>query len=72
MAGFFISASIFFALNKLFPVPGTGEYDEVDYFGTFTSQELAKWGVIPCEQAPVAYGDDGSESQVQETFDKKE
>lgn len=50
-----------------------GEYDEVDYYGTFTSQELAKWGVIPPEQAvPVLHGDDGSDSQVQETFDKKD
>ncbi|KAJ0109435.1 hypothetical protein J7T55_000360 [Diaporthe amygdali] len=71
LVGFFISASLFFALNKLFPVTGMGEYDEVDYYGTFTSQELSKWGVIPCEQVPVVYGDEGSESQVQETFDKK-
>lgn len=49
-----------------------GEYDEVDYYGTFTSQELAKWGVIPPEQVPVLHGDGGSESQVQETFDKKD
>lgn len=49
-----------------------GEYDEVDYYGTFTSRELKKWGVIPCEQVPVVDGDDGSESQVQETFEKKD
>lgn len=70
--GFFISGSIFFALNKLFPVPGMGEYDEVDHYGTFTNKELAKWGVVPCEQVPVVYGEDGSESQVQEAFDKKD
>lgn len=49
-----------------------GEYDEVDYYGTFSSKELAKWGVIPPEQVPVLQGDDASESQVQETFDKKD
>jgi NCS1 family nucleobase:cation symporter-1 len=70
--GFFISASIFFALNKLFPVPGMGEYDEVDYYGTFTSREVEKWGVIPIDQVPIVDGDDGSESQVQETFHKKD
>lgn len=48
-----------------------GEYDEVDYYGTFTSRELAKWGVVTCEQVPVVDGDHGSESQVQEIFDKK-
>ncbi|KAI7782198.1 Allantoin permease [Diaporthe eres] len=72
LIGFFISASTFFTLNKLFPVPGMGEYDEVDYYGTFSSKELAKWGVIPPEQVTVLHGDDASESQVQETFDKKD
>lgn len=70
--GFFLSATIFFTLNKLFPVAGMGEYDEVDYYGTFTVEECAKWGVIPSEQMPVVYGDESSASQIQETFDKKD
>lgn len=44
-AGFFISGTIFFALNKLFPRRGMGEYDEVDVYGTFTAAEAAKLGV---------------------------
>lgn len=70
-SGFFVSATIFFTLNKVFPVAGMGEYDEVDHYGTFTAEECAKWGVVPSEQMPVIYGDDSSASQVQETFDRK-
>lgn len=71
LVGFFLSATIFFTLNKVFPVAGMGEYDEVDHYGTFTAEECAKWGVVPSEQMPVIYGDDSSASQVQETFDRK-
>jgi hypothetical protein len=48
-----------------------GEYDEVDYYGTFTSRELEKWGVTPCEQVPVIDGDDGSDSHIHEAFNKE-
>ncbi|KAI0841945.1 NCS1 nucleoside transporter family protein-like protein [Hypoxylon sp. FL0890] len=69
--GFFTSATIFFLLNKLFPIKGMGEYDEVDFYGTFTTKEAAKLGVIPVEFHTDA--DDSIEpSLAQETFDKKE
>ncbi|KAF2464113.1 NCS1 nucleoside transporter family protein-like protein [Lindgomyces ingoldianus] len=44
--GFFTSATIFFVLNKLFPVPHMDQYDEVDIYGTFTEAEARKLGVI--------------------------
>ncbi|KAK7736162.1 hypothetical protein SLS53_007190 [Cytospora paraplurivora] len=69
---FFVSAIIFFALNKLFPVTGMGEYDEVDHYGTFTIEECAKWGVTPSEQTQISFEDGSSASQIQETFDKKD
>jgi hypothetical protein len=31
----------------LFPVSGCGDMDEVDVFGTFTSNEAKKLGIIP-------------------------
>ncbi|KAI1382057.1 NCS1 nucleoside transporter family protein-like protein [Hypoxylon crocopeplum] len=71
--GFFTSAIIFFALNKLFPVAGLGEYDEVDYYGTFTAKEAAKLGVIPIEFQTDAYeSGEHSLNQEHETFEKKE
>ncbi|OTA52155.1 NCS1 nucleoside transporter family protein-like protein [Hypoxylon sp. EC38] len=69
--GFFTSAIIFFVLNKLFPVPGMGEYDEVDVYGTFTTKEATKLGIIPVEFQTDAY-DSIEPSLVQETFEKKE
>lgn len=32
-------------MNKLFPPPGLGVIDEVDYYNTFTEDEAAKLGV---------------------------
>ncbi|KAI1385016.1 NCS1 nucleoside transporter family protein-like protein [Hypoxylon trugodes] len=69
--GFFISATIFIILNKLFPVSGLGEYDEVDIYGTFTTKEADKLGIISVEFQTNAYGS-GEPSLTQETFDKKE
>ncbi|KAI1415887.1 NCS1 nucleoside transporter family protein-like protein [Hypoxylon sp. FL1857] len=69
--GFFTSALIFIVLNKLFPVVGMGEYDEVDVYGTFTTKEAAKLGIIPVEFQTDAY-DSIEPSLAQETFDKKE
>ncbi|KAI1779852.1 NCS1 nucleoside transporter family protein-like protein [Hypoxylon cercidicola] len=69
--GFFTSAIIFFVLNKLFPVAGMGEYDDVDTYGTFTAKEAEKLGICPAESQTDAY-DSGEPSLAQETFDKKE
>lgn len=71
LLGFFVSSTIFFALNKLFPVAGMGEYDDVDVYGTLSRSEAAKLGVVSCDRMPVTYGDDTSATQVAETFDKK-
>ncbi|KAI6093663.1 NCS1 nucleoside transporter family protein-like protein [Hypoxylon rubiginosum] len=69
--GFFTSAAIFFGLNKLFPVAGMGEYDEVDIYGTFTAKEAEKLGIIPVEFQTDAY-DSGEPSLAQETVERKE
>ncbi|KAL7629479.1 hypothetical protein AAE478_000999 [Parahypoxylon ruwenzoriense] len=69
--GFFTSGFVFFVLNKLFPVGGMGEYDEVDAYGTFTTKEAEKLGVIPVEFQTEAY-DSGEPSLAKETFEKKE
>jgi len=45
--GFFSSFVIFYALNVLFPVPGCGDTDEFDVYGTFTPAEAAKLGIVP-------------------------
>ncbi|EFX04884.1 uracil permease [Grosmannia clavigera kw1407] len=49
LIGFFTSAIIFYALNKLFPVLGMGEYDEMDVYDTFTAAEAAKRGIVPAD-----------------------
>ncbi|KAF2187673.1 hypothetical protein K469DRAFT_737833 [Zopfia rhizophila CBS 207.26] len=45
LVGFFTSAIIFFALNKIFPVPDMDQYDKVDYYGTFSAKELLHLGI---------------------------
>ena len=54
LIGFFVSASIFLALNMLFPCHGMGEYNDEDVYGTFTAAEAAKLGVI-CVSAPEEF-----------------
>lgn len=48
--GFAISFTLYYAINKFFPPAGLGEYDDVDYYGTFTSEEAAKLGVSQIEE----------------------
>lgn len=48
--GMSISFSIYFGLNRLFPPKGLGEYDDVDYYDTFASDEALKLGVSPIEK----------------------
>lgn len=48
--GFAISFLVHLAINKFFPTKGLGETDDVDYFGTFSSEELSKLGMLPREQ----------------------
>lgn len=64
-AGFFTSSVIFYTLNKLFPVVGRGEYDEVDTYGTFTRKEVARLGIVPADQ--VLEAEDGSDGVLRET-----
>ncbi|KAJ7129214.1 hypothetical protein C8R44DRAFT_978644 [Mycena epipterygia] len=49
--GFFISAIVFYILNSAFPVPGLGDIDETDVFGTFTPEEAWPRGMAPAENA---------------------
>lgn len=50
-SGFFISSVVFLLLNKLFPVDGLGDYDEVDVYGTFTAKEAAKHGIVSTSES---------------------
>lgn len=47
--GFFISATLFYLLNLLFPVADMGQIDPVDVYGTFTEAEARRVGVTPLE-----------------------
>ncbi|KAK4076772.1 uncharacterized protein Triagg1_4375 [Trichoderma aggressivum f. europaeum] len=51
LIGFFISSTIFYILNKLFPVEGYGKQDEVDVYGAFTASEAAKLGIVSITDA---------------------
>ncbi|KUJ17170.1 uracil permease [Mollisia scopiformis] len=51
--GFFTSALLFYVTMRLFPVPGMGDFDDVDYYGAFTAKEAAKLGVMPLDSLDV-------------------
>lgn len=48
--GLAISFTIYFGLNRVLPPQGLGEYDDVDYYSTFTSDEALKLGISPMER----------------------
>lgn len=48
-AGFFISALVFYVLNRIFPVGNMDQIDPVDLYGTFTEAEARRAGVAPLE-----------------------
>jgi NCS1 family nucleobase:cation symporter-1 len=50
-AGMAISFSSFYAVNVLFPIAGSGEFDPYDDWATFTSEEAIKLGIAPSENA---------------------
>lgn len=45
--GFAISFLVYVALNKVSPPAGLGEFDDVDYFRTFSAEEAVRLGVVP-------------------------
>jgi NCS1 family nucleobase:cation symporter-1 len=44
--GFTVSFLVHWGINRLWPPVGLGEKDDVDYYGTFTSEEAARLGVV--------------------------
>lgn len=63
-----ISGIVFFTLNKLFSPVGLGDYDESDFYGTFTAKEAACLHVVAFDQVLEA----AEPELVQEVFDKSE
>lgn len=57
---FFTSAVLFYLTNKIFPVAGMGDYDEVNYYRSFSLAEAKKLGVHPLD--PSAETLEGIES----------
>lgn len=43
--GYPLAFIIYYALSKIWPPVGVGEFDKIDYFGTFTPEEAEKLGV---------------------------
>lgn len=56
LVGFFISGSLFFILNKLFPYYGMGEYDDVDVYGTLSAAEATKRGIVQLASSEIIAG----------------
>ncbi|CAG8983930.1 hypothetical protein HYALB_00006897 [Hymenoscyphus albidus] len=47
--GLSISAGLFYGLTTAFPVKAAGEFDDVDIYGTFTSEEAIRLDVVPLD-----------------------
>lgn len=50
--GFAISFIFHLGLNKAFPPVGLGDFDPIDYYGTFSPEEAAHFGVEPYDGRP--------------------
>ncbi|KAL6823272.1 hypothetical protein V8C40DRAFT_280004 [Trichoderma camerunense] len=70
LIGFFISSIVFYILNKLFPVEGYGEQDEVDVYGAFTASEALKLGIVSIINAIEGKEAGEEKSKPQETSEK--
>ncbi|KAI4957570.1 hypothetical protein J4E86_004708 [Alternaria arbusti] len=60
--GFFISAFVFYVLNKIFPVLDMDQIDPIDLYGTFTEAEAKRAGVAPLDDSPILRGVSGRRS----------
>ncbi|CDK29739.1 unnamed protein product [Kuraishia capsulata CBS 1993] len=49
-----LSMSLYYLFCRIWPIDGAGETDESDYFGTFTTEEATRLGIIPFDDIPVA------------------
>ncbi|KAH8808659.1 uracil permease [Xylogone sp. PMI_703] len=73
LVGFFISGTLFFAINKIFPPISMGEKDELDHYGTFTAEEAIAVGIAPLDLAEevLVVGGDGLTKSALEKIDEK-
>lgn len=70
--GFFISFTLFWMVNRIFPIPNPGEIDGADMYGTFTIEEARKLGVIPSSDVVEEAGGEYIESVgVEDTSGEK-
>lgn len=67
VAGFFISAAVFYGLNIVFPVPDMDQMDQFDVYGTFTTAEARRIGVVPLDEDSSAFGITGISVDAQIT-----
>jgi NCS1 family nucleobase:cation symporter-1 len=56
LVGFFVSGTVFYLLNLVFPYPGMAEYEKVDVYETFTPRKAASLGVVPVDEPQVLDG----------------
>ncbi|KAI4916415.1 hypothetical protein J4E85_010069 [Alternaria conjuncta] len=59
---FFISAFVFYVLNKILPVLDMDQIDPIDLYGTFTEAEAKRAGVVPLDDSPILRGVSGGRS----------
>lgn len=58
--GFTVSFLVHLALNRIWPPVGLGDKDDIDYYGTFTTEEAVRLGVAP--NSPIEGEDEASET----------
>jgi len=56
LVGFFVSGTVFYLLNLVFPCLGLGEHEKVDVYETFTPREAASLGVVTASEPQVLNG----------------
>ena len=66
--GFTVSFLVHLGLNRVWPPVGLGEKDDVDFYGTFTTEEAVRLGVAP--NSPIEGEDEASGMTDPEIYGK--
>lgn len=66
--GFTVSFLVHLGLNRILPPVGLGDKDDIDYYGTFTTEEAMRLGVAP--SSPIEGEDEVFDATDPEAFGK--
>lgn len=62
------ASTLYYLIQRFFPVQGLGKQDTHDIYGTFTAEEAAKKGMVPYSPSAMPNDDDAASLQKVESL----